>query len=350
MLWAGCDAYIHHSPVAPSPVGAVDALPAMSLGVLSQAQIEAIRAGRDARMARARRLGWRKRVSYRIQYWVMLTVVGLLRVLPVETASALGGWVGRTLLARRLDTETVRRTIRVPFPEADDVRIGALVRETADNIVRVIAETAHLETFVREPERLHVEGEEHVRAATAGGRGVLFVVGHLANWEVSAIPLRRVGLDGTYAVMPPSNPYVFDWLTRLRMSVGFSGQANAGEGVYRSFRKALRQGQGAIVLADQRLANGVMAPFFGIETMTNVIPARLARTLGVAVVPLAVRRVARRAAHFVVAFQPPLEFVSTGDDAADERAFTARINAFYEQEILAAPGQWLWVDPRWEPA
>ena len=316
---------------------------------LSEAQIAAIRAGREARLARAQRLGWRKRASYRVQYAVMLALVGLLRSLPVEVASALGGWLGRVLLGRRLLTPAVRRTIRVPFPNADEAMIAALVQETADNIVRVIAELAHLPTFVRETDRIRIEGAEHVAAARAGGRGVLFAVGHFANWEVMPIALRRLGLDGAFAVMPPSNPYVFEWLTRLRMRVGFSEQANAGEGVYRIFRRALRQGRSAFVLADQRLHNGILAPFFGIETVTNVIPARLARTLGVAVVPLAVERIAERTAQFVVRFEAPLEFVATGDEAADERAFTALINGFYEREILRAPGQWLWVDPRWEP-
>jgi Kdo2-lipid IVA lauroyltransferase/acyltransferase len=149
-------------------------------------------------------------------------------------------------------------------------------------------------------------------------------------------------------VMPPSNPYVFEWLARLRMSVGLSEQVNAGEGVYRAFRKRLRDGHAAIVLADQRLVNGIRAPFFGRDVVTNVIPARLARTLKVAVVPLAVRRVAGRAAHFEVEFMAPLEFDETGDAEADEKQFTARINGFYESEILRAPGQWLWVDPRWD--
>ena len=110
----------------------------------------------------------------------------------------------------------------------------------------------------------------------------------------------------------------------------------------------MRDGRVAIVLADQRLINGIRAPFFGRDVMTNVIPARLARTLHVAVVPLAVRRVTGRAAHFEIEFMPPLEFDETGDIAADEKRFTARINRFYEAEILRAPGQWLWVDPRWD--
>jgi KDO2-lipid IV(A) lauroyltransferase len=311
---------------------------------------EAIAEGRRRRVERARRRGPAKQLSYLVQYAVLRLLVGLLRLLPVDAASNLGGWIGRTLLARKIDSEGVRRTIRVAFPNATDAEAAAIVGEMADNIVRGVMELACLAAFAGENNpRLRVLGTENVTRAGAGGRGVLFVMGHFANWEVAAIPLRNLRLDGVFSVMPPSNPYVYEWLARLRMSVGLSQQADAGEGVYKAFRRNLKDGRIAIVLADQRLSNGIKVPFFGIETITNVIPARLARTLGVAVVPLAVRRVGRTA-RFEVEFMSPLEFATTGDDAADEKAFTARINAFYESEILRAPGQWLWLDPRWDTA
>jgi len=294
-------------------------------------------------------MGWRKLVSYRVQYWIIRTLVGALRLLPVNAASGLGGWIGHMFLAPRLNTETVMRTIRVALPDASDAGLHAIIAEMSDNIARVVTETAHLGALTGpRNRRLRVVGEANILAARAGNRGVLFVMGHFSNWEIAAIPLRNLGLDGVYSVMPPSNPYVFEWLAHLRMSVGLSEQANAGEGVYRAFRKALREGRAAIVLADQRLINGIRAPFFGHEVLTNVIPARLARTLGIAVVPLAVRRIPGRTAHFEVEFMPPLEFDHTGHHEADERQFTARINRFYESEILRSPGQWLWVDPRWD--
>lgn len=308
-----------------------------------------LRSGIEARKERARALGWRKQLTYRVHYLVVLSLVGLLRLFDVDHASKLGGWIGRRFLYRRVNTEQVRRTVRIGLPSATDEQVAAVVREMSDNVVRVVAETAHLKAFtgVGNP-RLEVRGQAHFEEARAGGRGVLFVMGHFANWEVAAIPLRQMGIDGVFSVMPPSNPHVFGWLARLRTSVGFSEQANAGEGVYRAFRRALKEGRSAIVLADQRLLNGIRAPFFGREVMTNVIPARLARTLGVVVIPLAVRRSRPGTAYFVVEFMPALEFRSTGHTAGDEREFTARMNAFYESEILISPGQWLWLDPRWE--
>ncbi len=313
-------------------------------------QIEAIHLGRADRVERARARGGGKLASYRTQAIAVSAVVALLRLLPVDAASALGGWFGRTFLRRALETDAVIRSIRVPYPDGDPARIDTIITGMADNVVRVLAELAHLRAFCgSDNPRVVLAGAEHVAAARQGGRGVLFVTGHFGNWEIAGLALRAMGLDGVFSVMPPSNPYVFDLLARARLEMGLSEQVNAGEGVYRAFRKNLRAGRVAIMLADQRLPHGLMVPFLGRAAVTNVVPARLARTLGIAVIPMVVRRVPGRTAHFEVRFEAPLEFAG-GDSDADERAFLARINDFYAREILRDPAQWLWVDPRWDPA
>lgn len=321
----------------------------MTVRSLSAAQLEAIRAGSRARFERARQRGIGKQISYAVQAVVIFAIVGLLHLMPVDAASNLGGWIGRTFLAPRLRTDAVLKTIRVVYPDASEDQISAIIREMGDNVIRVLAEFARIKSFAGQGNpRVRFEGAEHIEAARKRGRGILFVTGHFGNWEIGTIPMRVLGLDGSVSVMPPTNPYVYGWLARLRASVGLAGQANAGEGVYKTFRRELSAGRVAAILADQRLKNGIQVPFFGIETTTNVIPARLARTLEIDVIPGVVRRVPGRTAHFVVTFFPRLEFQTTGDVAADERAFSRRINAFFESEILRAPGQWLWLDPRWE--
>ena len=65
---------------------------------------------------RARQMGWRKLASYRVQYGVLRGLVGLVRLLPVDAASGLGGWIGRTFLERRLMTGAGRRRLRWRSP------------------------------------------------------------------------------------------------------------------------------------------------------------------------------------------------------------------------------------------
>jgi len=85
-----------------------------------------------------------------------------------------------------------------------------------------------------------------------------------------------------------------------------------------------------------------------VETTTNLIPARLARELGAAVVLLSNRRLDR--AHFAIEFSEPIFLRAGPDRAAEEREFMGRINAFFEQQIRAEPAAWLWGHPRFDDA
>jgi KDO2-lipid IV(A) lauroyltransferase len=317
---------------------------------LTSSQLESIRESRQGRIDRARRLGLGKRIAYRFHAALGFVLIGILRLMSVDRASALADWVGRSFFARR-PTAKVVRTMRVPFPDIGPSELDRLNTEMMGNVLRVLAEMAHLQDFAGAGHsRFQIEGAENIEAAQTGNRGVLFLAGHFANWEMPEVVLRNMGIDGVMSVMPPTNPHTFGWIARQRYLAGFSEQVGAGEGVYRTFLRRLRQGKAALAFVDQRVSNGIKVPFFGVETSTNVIPARVAGKLGVAIVPMSVRRIAGSRVGFKVRFLPPLEYVSTGNATADDREFMIRINRFYEDEVRAVPGQWLWGHPRWDDA
>ncbi len=176
----------------------------------------------------------------------------------------------------------------------------------------------------------------------------MFIGGHFGNWELIPVALRAAGFDGVSVVQHPNNPHVVELIAAERYRAGLSEQIGAGDGVYAALRRKLKAGGVAAMLADQRVLNGIAVPFFGVETTTNLIPARLARDLNVLVVPMANRRVG--GARFEIVLGEPMLVERTGDRAADERAFTTRINRFYEDQIRAAPAGWLWGHPRFDDA
>ena len=316
---------------------------------LTEVQHAGIEEARAAMAERANRAGWTKWSLYGFQAAIVHPVIWVLSILPVDAASAVGAAFGRLVMAPllRLNRAKLRRTIRVPFPNKSDAECNALVAEMSDNVMRTMAEVAHLEDFAGpDNPRLRIIGTENVRAVRASGRAILFVAGHFANWELAAVATRTIGEDAVVAVQHSHNPFLVRWLARQRFSAAFSEQIGTGDGVYRVMRRRLMEGKAAAMLCDQRVGNGVKAPFFGIETITNVIPARLARTMPIATIPVAARRLG--GARFEVEFYPELVFEQTGDKEADDRAFLGRINHFFEQQMLAQPGHWLWLNPRWD--
>jgi KDO2-lipid IV(A) lauroyltransferase len=308
---------------------------------LTGAQRRAAHGSRERLFARARARG---RVGrYRLQTALILPLVWLVRLLPVEVASNVGAFIGRHLVPRIENLRSFHRTIRVAFPQMSDAEADALLVEMNDNLGRVFGEAIHLGAFsgAGNP-RLQLTGSEHVRAAQAVGRGILFVGGHFANWELFEVALANLGLDGAKVLQHPSNPFVLELIAHHRYAHGLGEQIATGEGVFVRVRDTLRAGRVVQMLADQRTSKGAKVPFFGLETTTNLVPARTARETGAAVILMSMRRLGP--ARFEVEFRPPRQF----GPEDDEIAIMGWINGFYEGELRRTPAHWLWGHPRWD--
>jgi KDO2-lipid IV(A) lauroyltransferase len=307
---------------------------------LTDVQRAAIEASRRRMLERARE---RRRVGrYRLQTALIMPVVWLLRLLPVEAASNLGGWIGRHVVKRVENFQKFHRTIRVAFPQMNDGEADALLAEMSDNVGRVLGESIHLEAFAGAGNpRLVLSGVVHVEAARAGGRGILFVGGHFANWELFEVALANLGLYGAKVLQHPSNPFVLGLIARHRYAYGLDEQIATGEGVFVRVRDALRSGRVVQMLADQRTTKGAKVKFFGLETTTNLVPARVARETSAPVILMSMQRLG--AARFAIEFAPSRSFGM--DD--DEIAIMDWINGFYEEQVRRTPAHWLWGHPRW---
>ena len=92
-----------------------------------------------------------------------LVVYSLMRVLSIDMASALGGWLGRTVGPHIPVSARAVKNLSAAFPEKSPAEIAAIVRAMWDNLGRVAAEYPHLgEINVYDPEgRVEVSGFEY---------------------------------------------------------------------------------------------------------------------------------------------------------------------------------------------
>src|SRR5262245_55707068 len=86
-----------------------------------------------------------RRLRYRAEAAGFFAMMGFFRVLGLDRASALGGWIGRTLIAPTKLSRLARENLRAVFPQMSEAEIKAVIRGMWDNLGRVAAEYAHLE-------------------------------------------------------------------------------------------------------------------------------------------------------------------------------------------------------------
>ena len=125
--------------------------------------------------------------THRFEAWGAAVFVALLRCLPLDAASALGGFLACRIAPRLAISDRARRNLRAAFPDLSEPRIDAIVRGMWDNLGRVAAEYPHLRHIrVFDPgSRVETRGIEHLDRALAAGRRVILFGGHIANWEIA---------------------------------------------------------------------------------------------------------------------------------------------------------------------
>jgi KDO2-lipid IV(A) lauroyltransferase len=275
--------------------------------------------------------------------------VAALRRLSFERASAFGERIG--MLGYRpfgIRRAVVQRQVAAAFPGLDAPEVERIARASYANLGRTTIETALLPTYSREEVLELVEqasGWEHVDAAFAQGRGVMFVSGHLGNWELggSYVAARGVPLEAVARRM--ENPLFDRYLNQTRHRIGMTVIHDA-EAV-RRVPRAMREQHGVAFLVDQGAVGlaSTWVPFFGRYAKTPRGPAVFALRLRT---PLLFACALRQPnGRFVMHFEPiPVEPTGTLD--ADVDRIVASYTSTLERWVRRAPEQYFWHHRRWK--
>jgi KDO2-lipid IV(A) lauroyltransferase len=287
-----------------------------------------------------------QKLRYRVEATVFFAFMALFAVIGLEAASKLGGWIGRNLLSLLPPDRVARANLAAAFPEKTLEERNQIRRTMWDNLGRVVGEYPHLARFSPKGEdpRITYNLPTGTTLDSLKRQPLIFISAHLANWEMLPILASQLGFDGAALVRPPNNPYVADWVARQRRINGPDTMI-AKHNAARPMMAQLRGGKMLCMLVDQKLREGIAAPFFGRDAMTTPAPAALALKTGARIVMAANRRVGGPRFHVTV--QPELEFTPSGDEPADIIRLTAVITARIEEIVRADPGQWLWIHNRW---
>jgi KDO2-lipid IV(A) lauroyltransferase len=298
-----------------------------------------------------RRLPWRKRILHRIEAVALHALFVTLRLVPVDAASAAGGWVARMVGPRLAVSRVGRANLRQAFPDKSPQEIERILRGVWDNLGRYMAEYPHLmRIWDHDPEnpevvkRIAVGGRQNFIDLRDSGKPAVVFTGHLGNWELIPVAAAQLRLPHTVMFRPPNNPHAAALLHRIRSeAMGELASTAAWGGI--AGAHALMSGRTLGLLIDQYLDRGIPVPFFGRPVKTATALAKLARRFDCPVHGVRVERTG--GARFRVSLTPPLPLQRTDDANADIAANTAMVTAILEGWVRERPDQWLWLHRRW---
>lgn len=284
-----------------------------------------------------------------MRYGLVRALVGVLSLLPVRWASGLGAFVGAvgSVLARGERRKALASLARA-FPEKPEAERVALMRACFRHLGRMALELVCVRQLdARIDEWVDWTSESRAAFDECLGRkkGVVFVTGHVGNWELLA---RRAGLAG-YPVFTIAREASDERTTALiesfRSTGGvkpiWRGRASAAKEMLR----ALKRGSFLGLLIDQDTrVQSVWVPFFGHLAKTPRAAADLALRTGAAVMTGFCHRVGKHRYRIVMREVQ----VPEGDGDALVTALTAKLTRGIEDAIREHPEQWVWMHERWK--
>ncbi len=182
-------------------------------------------------------------------------------------------------------------------------------------------------------------GWEHVDAAKAQQRAIVFVTPHLGCYDIAGRYLEsRIPVMALYS--PPKQKWLEPLMQQGRVR-GEGRTAAAGAGGVRALLKTLKAGGNIIVLPDQVPApdeggDGVWVDFFGRPAYTMTLLPRLAQSADAVVLFFFAERLARGGGYHVH-IEPMREAYSS-----DKQTAARQTNAMVETLVAMAPAQYLW--------
>lgn len=195
--------------------------------------------------------------------------------------------------------------------------------------------------------KIQWQGVEHLEAALALGKGVVFMTPHVGSFEVvpQAHAARFSEKYGAMTILykPSKFAWLDDLLKAARSAPGLEAAPTTTGGV-RMILKSLKQGRVVGMLPDQvpGEGQGVWAPFFGRPAYTMTLALRLARQSGAPMlVALGDRLPWGRG--YVIHVHPLHLPLDQGDTVA-----AAALNAAMEDLIRQRPGMYLWSYARYK--
>lgn len=284
-----------------------------------------------------------------VEYGALRAMLGILRATSWRGAGAIGAGIA-TLGYRPLGFRrgVVERQIAACFPEFDEATVKRTAAEAYAHLGRTSVEAALLPSLGREAVLgLFDESPDWhvVTEATAEGKGIIFVTGHLGNWELAGayVAARGVGLEAVARRM--ENPLFDGFLTRTRERIGMRVVHDAD--AVRRAPRALREGKAVAFLVDQGVLGlaSTFVPFFGRPAKTPRGPAVFALRLGAPVVFGAALR--QPSGKYVLRFER-VRTEPTGDREKDVDRIVADYTNTLERWVRKAPGQYFWHHRRWK--
>ena len=285
-----------------------------------------------------------KYIKYLLEFFIIILSFIIFKILGPSQSSNLSGKIFEKIGPLFRSKETIETNIRRAIPNIESEDIKNISKQMWNNYGRVFAEYLFLKDFRSGnlASKIEIEGKEILEEIRKKNKQVIFVSGHLSNFELMAMCLEKSGVKLSTIYRPLNNIFLNKIMERIRRKYICKYQIKKGIGGVKELVKLKKKNFSTALMIDQRVSEGTFSNFFKKPALTTTIPAQLVKKFNIPIIPVYIERI--KGISFRVEIDEPIIFSKD----ITIKQITDELNFILEKMILRKPGQWIWSHNRWK--
>jgi len=285
--------------------------------------------------------------KYFLQFIIVLSLFMTFKIIGFRNASSMGSCLAKIFGSLLRSKRIIEKNLKICFKNADQKMIKRISLDMWGNIGRTFSEYVFLNNFQKNHNHLiKLNGTEYLDEIKNNNKPVVFVSGHISNFELLGTKLNQYGIRFCAIYRPLNNIFLNPIMEYLRLKYVCPIMIKKGRSNIRELLNKIKSGYSVIIIADQRTSEGKKIEFFNYPALTTTIPAQISLKYNCKIVPLRMERLSYN--NFEMTVYKPFEYKKSDDYEKDTCSLTLEINKQLEKMILKRPEQWLWSHNRWK--
>ncbi len=285
-----------------------------------------------------------KIIKYFLQFLFIIIFFSLFKILGLNISSALGGKLFEKIGPLFRSKKLIHSNLKKAFPDISLDHLNGITKMMWNNYGRVFAEYMFIKKFRedRSNKNIIIEGQEILEDIKKKNKSVVFISGHLSNFELMAMHIEKSGIKLSAIYRPLNNIFLNKIMERIRKKYICKYQIKKGIGGMKKLMHLKKLNYSTALMIDQRVSQGIRSDFFNQKALTTTIPAQLVKKFKIPIVPIFIERINN--INFKIVIKNPITF----DNEETIKTITDKLNLVLEKMILYKPELWIWSHNRWK--
>ena len=285
-----------------------------------------------------------KIIKYFLQFLIIIIMFSIFKILRLKISSALSGKLFEKIGPLFRSKKLIHSNLKKAFPNINLENLDKITTLMWNNYGRVFAEYMFIKDFREDKSNAKIEivGQEILEDIKRKNKPVVFISGHLSNFELMAMHIEKVGIKLSAIYRPLNNLFLNKIMERIRKKYICKHQIKKGIGGMKKLIQLMKLNYSTALMIDQRVSQGIESDFFNQKAFTTTIPAQLVKKFNLPVVPIFIERINN--INFKIVVKKPIIF----DNEATTKSITDELNLILEKMIIYKPEQWIWSHNRWK--